>query len=139
MNETRKPKSKPEFRNLNLFHDVAKYRLPLAGWSSILHRVSGAIMFLLLPLAIWLFDKSLSSELSYEKIAAVFDSGWGWFIKLVLFVLLWAFWEHTCSGIRHFYLELTHVMTKDRGRHTAVAVFVTAGILTLISAVVLLF
>ena len=50
------PKPRPEFRNINIFNDVRTYRLPLAGWVSILHRASGALMFLLLPFIIWLFD-----------------------------------------------------------------------------------
>jgi succinate dehydrogenase / fumarate reductase cytochrome b subunit len=47
---------RPEFRNINAFTDLPTYRLPPAGWVSILHRVSGALMFVLLPFIIWLFD-----------------------------------------------------------------------------------
>ncbi len=49
-------KKRPEFRNINAFNDLPSYRLPLAGFVSILHRVSGAIMFVLMPFIIWMFD-----------------------------------------------------------------------------------
>ena len=57
--------------------DAVKYRLPLAGVVSILHRASGGLMFILLPFVIWLFDKSLSSEASYDQFTAAFVVGLG--------------------------------------------------------------
>ena len=59
MSEVAKPR--PEYRNINVFNDLTTYRMPAAAWVSILHRASGAIMFVLLPFIIWLFDKSVSS------------------------------------------------------------------------------
>ena len=61
------PVKRPEFRNINAFKDLPSYRLPPAGWVSILHRISGAIMFMLLPFVIWMFDTSVSSEISFLK------------------------------------------------------------------------
>ena len=85
-------KKRPEFRNLNLFSDVRTYRLPLAGFISILHRVSGMLMFILLPLVIWMFDTSVSSEISFARFSAAFNVGLGfvpgWFIKLVTLALI---------------------------------------------------
>eukprot|EP00456_Euglypha_rotunda_P038666 TRINITY_DN2972_c0_g1_i12.p2 TRINITY_DN2972_c0_g1~~TRINITY_DN2972_c0_g1_i12.p2 ORF type:complete len:103 (+),score=34.13 TRINITY_DN2972_c0_g1_i12:445-753(+) len=66
-----------EFRNINAFTDLTTYRLPPAGIVSILHRVSGALMFLLLPFIIWMFDTSLSSDYSFAKFKAAFNSGLG--------------------------------------------------------------
>ena len=60
-------KQRPKF--LNLF----AIRLPLAGYASIFHRVSGIGLFLMLPLLIWLFDKSLSTPDAYAQFKAVFD------------------------------------------------------------------
>jgi succinate dehydrogenase / fumarate reductase cytochrome b subunit len=78
---------RPEFRNINAFRDLPTYRLPAPGWVSILHRVSGVLMFVLLPFIIWMFDTSVSSELSFARFRAAFNSGLGfvpgWFIKLV--------------------------------------------------------
>ena len=56
-------KKRPEFRNINAFKDLTTYRLPLAGWVSILHRASGGLMFILLPLIVWLFDTSVYWDL----------------------------------------------------------------------------
>ncbi|MGH8846824.1 MAG: succinate dehydrogenase, cytochrome b556 subunit, partial [Polaromonas sp.] len=64
---------RPEFRNINAFTDLPGYRLPLAGIVSILHRVSGAIMFLLMPFIIWMFDTSISSEISFAKFKSAFN------------------------------------------------------------------
>ena len=49
-------RNRPEFRNIHALKDLPTYRLPAAGWVSILHRVSGLLMFILMPLIIWLFD-----------------------------------------------------------------------------------
>ena len=61
-------KRQPVYRNIHVT-DLTTYRLPPAGWVSILHRISGAAMFLLLPFTIWMFDASLTSEVSYEQFA----------------------------------------------------------------------
>ena len=58
-------RKRPEFRNINALTDLPTYRLPPAGWVSILHRVSGALMFVLMPFIIWMFDNSITSEYSY--------------------------------------------------------------------------
>jgi succinate dehydrogenase / fumarate reductase cytochrome b subunit len=68
---------RPEFRNINALTDLPSYRLPPAGWVSILHRISGFIMFLLMPFIIWMFDTSISSEISFEKFKAAFNIGAG--------------------------------------------------------------
>ncbi|MDR0479840.1 MAG: succinate dehydrogenase, cytochrome b556 subunit, partial [Burkholderiaceae bacterium] len=61
------PVQRPEFRNINLMTDVRGYRLPPAGWVSILHRVGGLLIFILLPFIIWLFDVSTTSEISFGR------------------------------------------------------------------------
>lgn len=129
-------KKRPEFRNLNLFSDVRTYRLPLAGFISILHRVSGMLMFILLPLVIWMFDTSVSSEISFGSFSAAFNVGLGfvpgWFIKLVTLALIWAYLHHLAAGVRHLYLDVSHKTTKDFGRQSAVATLVFSIGLTLI-------
>ena len=50
---------RPEFRNINALRDLPSYRLPAPGWVSILHRVSGVLMFVLMPFIIWMFDTSV--------------------------------------------------------------------------------
>jgi succinate dehydrogenase / fumarate reductase, cytochrome b subunit len=118
--------ARPEYRNLNVFKDLTGYRLPAAGWVSILHRISGVIMFLLLPLLIWLFDKSLTSELSYERFASAMN--WGAFalgpvkaslMKLILLALIWAYLHHFIAGVRHLWMDSTHAVTKEFGTNSA--------------------
>ncbi|HQQ70172.1 MAG TPA: succinate dehydrogenase, cytochrome b556 subunit [Alicycliphilus sp.] len=129
-------KKRPEFRNLNLFNDITTYRLPLAGFTSILHRVSGMVLFILLPLVIWMFDTSVSSEISFGRFSAAFNVGLGfvpgWFIKLVTLALIWAYLHHLAAGVRHLYLDVTHKTTKEFGRQSAVATLVFSVGLTLI-------
>ena len=85
-------KKRPEFRNINALSDLPTYRLPPAGWVSILHRISGLLMFLLMPFIIWMFDKSVSSEVSFAKFRAAFNVGLGfvpgWLLKLVALALI---------------------------------------------------
>jgi succinate dehydrogenase / fumarate reductase, cytochrome b subunit len=116
--------------------DAVKYRLPLAGVVSILHRVSGLLMFLLLPFLIWLFDVSLSSEISYERFTSAFTAGIGflpgWFVKLVVWALIWAYLHHFIAGVRHLWMDATHSVTKEFGRQSAVVTLALSVLLTLV-------
>ncbi len=122
MTELSKPR--PEFRNINAFRDLTTYRLPAAGWVSILHRASGALMFLLLPFVVWLFDTSLSSEISFATFTSAFSAGIGfvpgWFVKLACLGLIWAYLHHFIAGVRHLYMDATHSVTKAFGQSSAV-------------------
>ena len=117
-------KTLTEFRNINAFKDLPTYRLPAAGWVSILHRASGALMFVLLPFIIWLFDKSVSSEISFAKFKAainlVIGIYPGWFIRLTLLALIWAYLHHLIAGMRHLYMDATHSVSREFGRSSAV-------------------
>lgn len=128
-------KKRPEYRNLNLFRDIRTYRLPLAALVSILHRVSGLLMLLLLPFIIWVFDASLSSEYSFAGFVAVFDGQGvfpGWLVKLVALALIWAYLHHLAAGTRHLVLDVTHKTTKEFGRHSAVATLAFSLVLTVL-------
>lgn len=129
-------KARPEFRNINAFQDLTTYRLPPAGWVSILHRVSGAMMFLLMPFIVWMFDASLSSDISYESFTAAFSAGLGfvpgWFVKLVALGLIWGYLHHLMAGIRHLYMDATHSVSKEFGASSAKVVLVLALGLTVV-------
>ena len=116
---------RPEFRNISALTDLPTYRLPPAGWVSILHRVSGALMFLLLPFIIWMFDMSVSSEISFAKFKLAFNLGLGfvpgWFMKLVALALIWAYLHHLIAGMRHLYMDVQHAVSKEFGRSSALA------------------
>jgi succinate dehydrogenase / fumarate reductase cytochrome b subunit len=114
---------RPVFRNIHVT-DLASYRLPPAGIVSILHRISGAVMFLLMPFIIWMFDTSVSSEISYDTFTSVFTAGCGflpgWFIKLITLGLIWAYLHHFIAGVRHLIMDATHTVSKEQGHNTAV-------------------
>jgi succinate dehydrogenase / fumarate reductase cytochrome b subunit len=116
--------------------DAVKYRLPLAGVVSILHRASGLLMFALLPFIIWLFDVSLTSEITYERFSNAFVAGIGflpaWFVKLVVWALIWAFLHHAIAGVRHLWMDATHSVSKEQGRSSAVITLVSSLLLTLL-------
>ena len=122
------------YRNIHV-SQLVSYRLPPAGWASILHRISGAAMFLLLPFAIWMFDASLTSEGTYEEFTSVFASGAvglpGWFWKLVTFALIWAFLFHFCAGLRHLWMDATHAVSGSFGRVSALVVIVLSTVVAL--------
>jgi succinate dehydrogenase / fumarate reductase cytochrome b subunit len=116
------PRQRPQFRNIHVL-ELRHYRLPAAGIVSILHRISGALMFLLLPFVIWMFDTSLSSEISYESFTSAFVAGIGilpgWLIKLVVLALIWAYLHHLIAGIRHLWMDVTHAVSVDAGAKSA--------------------
>ncbi|MCG2595197.1 succinate dehydrogenase, cytochrome b556 subunit [Ramlibacter sp. XY19] len=126
-------KKRPEFRNINAFTDLPTYRLPAAGWVSILHRVSGVLMFVLLPFIIWIFDKSVSSEVGYNKFRFAFaNGGWGILLKLVALALIWAYLHHFIAGIRHLWMDVSHkAVSKSFGATSATVTLVLSLLLTL--------
>ena len=130
-------KKRPEFRNINAFTDLPTYRLPAAGIVSILHRVSGALMFLLMPFIIWMFDTSISSEISFAKFKAAFNVGMlglpGLVWKLVALALIWAFLHHSIAGLRHLWSDTHHsAVTKEFGKLSAVVTLASSIFLTLV-------
>lgn len=136
---TEPAKTRPVFRNINAFEDLPSYRLPAAGWVSILHRISGALMFLLLPFIVWLFDKSVSSEISFAKFKSAMNLGIGiypgWFIRLTMLALIWAYLHHLIAGLRHLYMDATHSVSREFGRSSAVfTLTVSLGLTALLGA-----
>lgn len=129
---------RPEFRNINAFTDLPTYRLPPAGWVSILHRVSGAIMFILLPFIIWMFDTSISSEISFAKFSGAFTVGLGfvpgWFMKLVALAVIWAYLHHFIAGLRHLYMDINHAVSKEFGTSSALVTLGLGSLLTFVLA-----
>lgn len=127
-------KRRPEFRNIHITQ-LSSYRLPPAGIVSILHRVSGVVMFLLMPFIIWMFDASVTSEVSYAQFRAAFAAGVGfipgWFLKLVALGLIWAYLHHLIAGVRHLWMDATHAVTKEFGHSSALVTLVLSVLLTL--------
>ena len=133
-------KKRPEFRNINAFKDLTTYRMTPAAWVSILHRASGAVMFLLLPFVLWMFDTSVSSEISFGTFKAAFNSGLGfapgWFIKLVALGLIWAYLHHLIAGVRHLCMDVSHdAVSKQFGKTSAlVTLVISIGLMLVLAA-----
>ena len=123
--------------------DALGYRLPVAGIVSILHRVSGLVMFLLMPFIIWMFDTSLTSEITFSQFTSVFNGGVGfapgWFFKLIALALIWAYLHHLIAGVRHLWMDATHAVTLEFGRSSAIFTLVASIALTLALGVKLFF
>ena len=114
--------------------DALGYRLPLAGLVSILHRASGLVIFFLLPFVIWMFDTSLTSEITFGQFTSVFAGGAGglpgWVFKLLALALIWAYLHHLAAGLRHLYMDATHSVTREFGRQSAIMTLVVSLVLT---------
>ncbi len=123
-------KSRPEFRNIHVTQ-LLQYKLPPPGLVSIMHRISGAALFLLLPFLLWLFDLSLTSEISYARMAEVGSNA---LVKLVLVGLAWAYLHHLIAGVRYLMLDLHVGLDKPVARTSALAVYWISLPLTLIAA-----
>jgi succinate dehydrogenase / fumarate reductase, cytochrome b subunit len=129
-NQTASARVRPQFRNLSL-GQLASYRLPPAGLLSILHRVSGVLLFLMLPVLLWMFELSLKTESTYARLRMVFG---GVLVKLVVLVLVWAILHHFFAGIRYLALDLHVGIAKQPSTRSALAVFAVSLALALVAA-----
>jgi succinate dehydrogenase / fumarate reductase cytochrome b subunit len=116
-------KKRPKYLNL------MEIKLPIAGFASILHRVSGIGLFLMLPLLIWLLDLSLKSGDSFQVLQTVTAHP---LVKLILIGLLWAFLHHFCMGIRILLIDIHVGVDKAKASASAKAVLAVSLLLTLI-------
>lgn len=119
-------KTRPKFLEL---HNI---RLPLPGFVSILHRISGVGLFLSLPLLLWLLDNSLHSASSFARFQVFIGQP---LVKIVLLGLIWAFLHHLCAGIRYIALDLHFGTELPKARATSWAVLAVSLVLTVIAGV----
>lgn len=128
---------------MRLVDAITGYRYPAMAIVSILHRGSGMLMFFLLPFIVWLFDVSLTSEVSYERFTSVFVAGAGflpgWFFKLVALALIWSYLHHFIAGVRHLWMDATHAVGLEFGRQSALFTLVASVLLTLVLGAKLFF
>ncbi len=122
MSSTAAHKPRPKYLNL------VQIRLPLPGWVSIFHRVSGAL--LLFPFTAWLLymlDVSLRSEAGFQTLRGYLELP---LVKLGMLVFIWAFCHHLCAGIRYLFLDLNKGIELRPARASAAAVLVVSLALT---------
>ncbi|MBW8328050.1 MAG: succinate dehydrogenase, cytochrome b556 subunit [Thiobacillus sp.] len=120
-----KPIARPVYLNLFRIH------LPLAGWVSILHRVSGVLLFVALPLGVWGLSVSLADESGFRRIADWMTHP---LARLVLLGLIWAFAHHVFAGVRHLALDVHWGTDLKHARQSSLAVLLASGLVTLLAA-----
>ena len=124
------PSTPRRFTNIHV-SQIIHYRLPAAGMVSILHRISGAMMFLLLPFILYLFDLSITSEISFASLQGFASH---WFVKLLILAISWGYLHHFCGGIRHLIMDAHIGLSKEGARQSANMVFAVSLPLTLLVA-----
>lgn len=122
------PKTRPKHL------DLLRIRLPVPAFVSILHRVSGAILFLLLPVVLWLWQASLENAETFGAFKALMARP---LVKLAAIALVWAYFHHLCAGVRHLALDLHYGVSLEAGRATSRAVLAAGVVLALGFAVLI--
>jgi succinate dehydrogenase / fumarate reductase cytochrome b subunit len=125
--DSRRPLKKARPKNLNLF----TIRMPVNALVSILHRVSGVVLFLILPLVLVLLQLSLSSAQGFAVVQQLLNSV---LIKLLLLGLAWAFFHHFFAGIRHLAMDIHWATSLIKARYTSKVVLVLGGLATALLA-----
>lgn len=124
-NRAVKPTARP------VYLDLLRIHLPLAGWVSILHRVSGALLFAALPLGVWALSVSLADAAGFRRMADAFSHP---LARLVVVMLVWALAHHLLAGLRHLALDVHWGLGLRRARHSSIAVLLAGGLVTLLAA-----
>jgi len=119
-------KARPKYLSLRAL--LFEIRLPLPGWVSILHRISGAL--LVFPFAAWLLymlDASLVSEISFEKVKGYLRLP---LVKAGMLLFVWAYCHHFCAGIRFLLLDLNKGIELKQARLSSYIVLAASLSLT---------
>jgi succinate dehydrogenase / fumarate reductase, cytochrome b subunit len=109
--------------------EIAKIRLPLPGIISILHRVSGALMFLAIPFMLYALEGSLSSAERFDAFRSCISHP---LMKIALLGILWAYLHHVCAGTRFLFLDIHKGLDLPTARLTAKLVLVVSLALTVV-------
>jgi succinate dehydrogenase / fumarate reductase cytochrome b subunit len=109
-----------------------KIQFPLPSYVSILHRVSGAVLFLALPVLLLVFDQSLRSIETYTNLAECLANP---LLKLMLLGLMWAFLHHFCAGLRYLAIDLHLLPTLAAARASSIWVLAVSLTLTIVFGV----
>jgi succinate dehydrogenase / fumarate reductase cytochrome b subunit len=110
---------------------LMKLRLPLAGWVSFLHRVSGVLLFFCLPLALWFLDKSLRGPESFAQIQQCLMQPAA---RVLLLMAVWALAHHLFAGIRHLLMDLHLGTSRAAARRSGMLVMMAAALVAAFAA-----
>ena len=112
-----------------VFLEIPNIRLPIPGIVSILHRISGVALFVMLPVLLYLLSGTLSRESAFETYRAIVSNP---LVKLILIGVLWAYLHHFLAGIRFLFLDAHKGLELNIARNTAKLVFTAALVLTVV-------
>jgi len=112
-----------------VFLDLQRIALPIPGFVSILHRVSGVLMVLALPVAAVLFHQALSGPAGFAASAAFLDH---LVVRLALLLLLWSLLHHLFAGIRYLALDFGYGLDRAQARQSAWTALVAGVAATLL-------
>lgn len=112
-----------------VFLEIPNIRLPIPGIVSILHRISGVALFVMLPILLYLLSGTLSRESAFETYRAIVSNP---LVKLILIGVLWAYLHHFLAGIRFLFLDAHKGLELNTARNTAKLVFTAALVLTVV-------
>ena len=118
-------------RNVSITDITMNYKQPPSAIVSILHRISGFVLFLALPFLLYLFQQSIVSEISFAHFAGIVGHP---FTKIVILGLSWGYLHHFCAGIRHLFMDNHMALDKDASQRTARYVLVVSLALTVLVA-----
>lgn len=110
-----------------LWYNLSLLNLPLPGVVSILHRISGAALFVFAAWLLYLLEGSLASPERFDEVRRTFGHP---FAKLVALGLIWTFMHHLCAGIRYLFLDIHKGIDLPTARATSVVVLVAGVALT---------
>ena len=112
-----------------VFLDLTRIHLPVTAVISIVHRITGVLFFLFIPLLVYVFELSLSSQQGYETVSGILDR---WLVRLVVVVMLWGFAHHFLAGIRYLLIDIDIGVGRESSRAGAWCV-VAGGVMVLFS------
>lgn len=114
-----------------VYLDLFRLHLPLPGWVSILHRITGVLLFVFVPLAVAVLSASLADAAGFERVVDSLAHPLG---KFTLLLGVWAFAHHLFAGVRHLALDAHWGVGLRRARQSSVAVMFASLALTLAAA-----
>ncbi len=123
-------KQRPKFTNIHVT-ELSNYRMPLAAIVSILHRISGFMMFALLPVVLYLLELSIRSEISFAYFQGIAQQP---ITKLIILALVWGYFHHFCAGVRHLVMDMHVGLDKDSARKSSATVLTISLALTVLVA-----
>lgn len=110
---------------------LTSLRLPLAGWVSFMHRVSGVLLFFSLPLALYALDRSLRGPEAFDAMLQQMAQP---AVRILLLLGVWALAHHLFAGIRHLLMDLHFGVNLAAARRSALIVAIASGAVALITA-----